>query len=641
MSADQWRSARSAAIVASATCVFLAMLLATASAQVAAPEDAAPARVQYTIELKNAATHLVHVRMQIPDGTPQHEIQLPVWNATYMVRDFAQYVNHIAARASDRALPLNQITGSSWRVQGCEHGCTIEYDDTLDIAGPFGAQFSDKHAFFNLALLLMYAPDLRTLPVAVKFEGAPPGWQLATPLRSLDGTCQGQTGIACQYVAANYDRLVDGPVEIGRWADTGFEEGGAKYRVVVDAEPGDYDLNSIVPMLRKIVTAETAWMNDRPFDHYTFFYHFPRGPAGGGMEHAYGTAIDASAGRVKQDPNSLANVSAHEFFHLWNVKRIRPQSLEPVDYTKVQYTRALWFSEGVTSTVAEYALLRAGLHDEVGFLESLSRTIQQEESRPADRTMSAEESSLTTWFDKYPDYHAPERSISYYTKGEILGVLLDLAMLDATDGHKGLRDLFQYLNQQYARQGCFFDDSAGVRDAAELLTGHSFHEFFEKYVAGTAQVPYDDFFRSVGLRLTKTRATVADPGFTLARTRNQQGVAVVSVEPGSDAEKAGLLADDVIVSANGAPAYSERQFARFKPGETLKVKILHQGMPRELALKLGSRTEDQYRLVDVETVTPAQRMRRAIWLGSSAPATAVSPGSPGSCPPFSGAALPQ
>ncbi len=134
---------------------------------------------------------------------------------------------------------------------------------------------------------------------------------------------------------------------MGNFQESDFDEGGGHFRVVIDAEPADYDAEKIVAMLHKIVAAATSWMNDRPFDTYMFLYHFPRGPAGGGMEHSYSTAIDVNADVLAHSSEALASVTSHEFFHLWNVKRIRPQTLEPVDYTKENYTRALWFSEGV------------------------------------------------------------------------------------------------------------------------------------------------------------------------------------------------------------------------------------------------------------------------------------------------------
>ena len=594
--------------------VFLSLLAAPLYAQVAAPEDTPPERVQYTIELKDAAQHLVHVRVELPPGVSQRDLQLPVWNATYQVRDFAQYVNQVKAESAGRPLALKQLTLSSWRIWGAERGATVEYDHTLDMPGPFGAQYNEHHAFFNLAMVLMYPTNARSTPVQLRVTGAPREWNLASPAAAAAPAIG---GTAMTMFAANYDRLVDSPVEVGTFKYATFEVGGAGYTVVVDADPGDYDMNVIAETLKKIVSTETQWMNDRPYTHYTFIYHFPRGPAGGGMEHAYGTAIDSSATRVKQDSTAIADVSAHEFFHLWNVKRIRPQSMEPVDYTREQYTRALWFSEGVTSTVGSYTLLRAGITDEPRFLASLARAIDQIQSAPAHRTQSPEESSLQTWLDKYSGHFAADRNVSYYTSGDVLGVLLDLAMLDATNGQKGLRELFRYMNEQYAKQGRYFDDSAGVRDAAEVVAGRSFRDFFEKYVAGREEFPYDDLFRTVGLKLDRRATKVADAGFTTSRGPGAAPGLVAEVAVGGAAEKAGLRAGDILNELNGEP-YSQastRTLQQMHPGDTLKLKLTRAGRSQEITFQLGSRDEQQYRFVDVDNITDAQRTRRNIWLG--------------------------
>src|SRR2546430_8495655 len=168
------------------------------------------------------------------------------------------------------------------------------------------------------------------------------------------------------------------------------------------------------------------------------------------MEHAYSTAIEVNAQVLTDNPLAFADVTAHEFFHLWNVKRIRPQSLEPVDYTKENYTPALWFSEGVDTTAAECIELRAGLLDERHFLDQLGQEITELENRPAHLTQSAEQSSLDAWLEKYPRYGLPVRSISYYNKGKLLGVLLDLAVRDASYDQASLRELFRSMDEQYA-----------------------------------------------------------------------------------------------------------------------------------------------------------------------------------------------
>jgi predicted metalloprotease with PDZ domain len=586
----------------------LAAFLAWAAILARAEETAqlAVARVSYQVSLAGAAQHLVKVKLSLAPGAGECELQLPVWNALYQIRDFSQYVTWIRAR-SDRGLPLavSKLDKSRWRVSGTEGGGEIEYEIFADQSGPFGAQLNSHHAFFNLAEILMFPVRALAYPVQVRFTDIPSDWQIATALAYSSG----------EFMAENYDRLVDSPVEIGAFRESDFEEGGGHYRVVVDANPDDYSIQTIVATLHGLVSAATAWMDDRPFQSFLFIYHFPRGPAGGGMEHAYSTAIDISANRLAEGPLVLSDLTAHEFFHLWNVKRIRPQSLEPIDYAKENYSRALWFSEGVTTTAGNIILLRAGLLDEARYLKGLAAEIAELERRPAHLTQSAEESSLDAWLEKYDYYRLPVRSISYYNKGYLLGVLLDLQVREASKGSASLRDVLRWMNLNYARKGQFFPDSEGVRHAAELVSHTDLGWFFQKYVAGTDEIPWDDFFKTVGLRLVEHENSVADLGFVAVRNFDVPPV-VAQVVPGSEAEIAGLAVGDVILEIDGRIATSdfEQRLAELHPGNKLQLRVRNSRGEHELHWKLASQKQIDFDLVDRENVTPQQRSRRAAWL---------------------------
>jgi predicted metalloprotease with PDZ domain len=361
--------------------------------------------------LSNPQRHLVEVTMEIPPGASSHEVQLPVWNALYQVRDFSQFMHSIRAEDMQGSpLPLRQLNKSRWRVEGTGEGARILYEMFSDDPGPYGAQLNSQHAFFNLAEILLYADDLRNLAAAIEFRGVPAQWKIASPLAEREDW----------YAAENYDRLVDSPFEIGTFAEQDFTATCGRYRVILDhdgAEQPVFDspaiLKRMLPPLKRIVSSASTWMNDCPFHSYMFIYHASDSPAGGGMEHSYSTAITLPAKNFSEVNGTLLSFTAHEFFHLWNVKRIRPQALEPVDYTKENYTTTLWFSEGVDSTVAEYILLRAGLLDENDYLNHLSEELTELENRPARLSQSVEQSSLDAWLEKYAYYGLPDRSISY------------------------------------------------------------------------------------------------------------------------------------------------------------------------------------------------------------------------------------
>ena len=592
--------------------LFLALcfIAKATSADAQSPPAQAQPPIRYVVSLAHPEQHLVHVKIALPPGAPERDLQLPVWNALYQIRDFSQYVLWVRAySAAGEPLTVRLQDKSRWRIEGAEHGALVQYQIFADDPGPYGAQLNPQHAFFNLAEILMYPVDARSSPVSVDFRDRPQGWHIAAALAADS---------ADELRADDYDRLVDAPVEIGTFQERDFDQGGGHYRVVVDADPADYDLEKISSMLQRIVATETEWMNDRPFATYLFLYHFPRGPGGGGgMEHSNCTAIDVNARVLAENPMALPKVTAHEFFHLWNVKRIRPQSLEPIDYTKENYTTSLWFSEGFTNTVQNYALLRAGLLDEPHYLQELAGAVEELERRPAHLTQSAEESSLSAWLEKYSVYRLPERSISYYNKGEVLGVALDLAVRDASHGAASLRDIFQWMNQNYARQGRFFPDSDGIRQAAEAVSHADLRWFFQKYVAGTDELPWDDFFKTVGLHLVQHSHTAADLGFYATRNFDEPP-RVAWIDSGSDAARAGLAVDDFVLAINGREATSDflQRLAELRVGDTLRLRVRNASGEHELHWKLASREEVELALEDVDNVTPQQQARRTAWLNS-------------------------
>lgn len=281
----------------------------------------------------------------------------------------------------------------------------------------------------------------------------------------------------------------------------------------------DWDKSLLSEALHRITSYELKLMGGPPFSEYTFIFHI--GPdsdvGGGGMEHMNSTAIAATS------TGSAAAIAAHEFFHVWNVKRIRPQTLQPVDYSKEQDTRALWFAEGVTSAYASYTLERTGLWSKQKFYADLASQIAELQSRPARKWQSAEESSLDAWFEKYDDYNLPSRSISYYNKGQILGAMLDLAIRDATDNHKSLDDVMRLMNDEYAKAGKYYDDSEGVLRAVNEVTGKDFSDFFQQYVSGTAEIPYEKFLAIAGLELKLDTAQNGDVNATITEMSHSSG----------------------------------------------------------------------------------------------------------------------
>ena len=573
----------------------------------------ANATIRYTISLVHPEQHIFHITMQVPNVDRDLIVAIPAWNATYQIRDFAYRVNEVQASASpctfsgpcnaiDTPVHVEKLDKQTWKLSMVNAdskaglgNVTITYQDYWDDPGPFASQLNSHHAFLNLAEVLFYVPSRRGEQSEVAYTDLPADWQVAEGLPSADA--------AGGFVAANYDALVDAPAEIGEYKEFGFDEGGAHYRIVVDGD--NWNESSLRDALKKIVAYETGMMRDVPFGEYTFFFHF--GPfadaGGGGMEHANCTAIAVPSGEAASD------VAAHEFFHLWNVKRIRPQTLQPVDYTKEMWTRALWFAEGVTSTYGAFTMERSGLWSREQFYEDLAQQFTELEGRPAHLTQSAEESSLDTWLDKYNYYDEQQVSISYYNKGQILGVMLDLAIRDATDNHKSLDDVMRAMDRDYAQRARFYDDSKGVEQEVEAIAGRSFKELFANYVAGTKEITYNDFLRAAGLRTEARQQAVPDWGFQVERGANG-AAAVESVAAGSGAEKAGLRSGDVILQIEGQPfgRSAMRLLYQHRPGDTVNMRIEREGAPMNISFALAERMVQTYSISEIPS--PSERQKR-------------------------------
>jgi predicted metalloprotease with PDZ domain len=568
--------------------------------------------ISYQLSLAHPEQHLFHVTMTIPDVKGEVTVQMPAWNALYQIRDFSDRVQRVEAFAgnpSDDAsrlstLDAEKIDKQTWRIKA-DGTVTIRYATYWDDAGPFASQLNREHAFINSAMLLPYVPERRGESVNLVLANVPNEWNVATSAPLVNSELGRGRVLTIQ--VPNFDALADSPIEIGKFQQ--FDLPGLSPAVSIAVHGEGWSKKQIEEDLTKICKYELKLMGGAPYEHYTFILHIGRGYGGGGMEHATSTAIGV------QSPEFLNAVAAHEFFHLWNVKRIRPASLEPVDYTKEQYTRALWFAEGVTSTYGSYTMLRSHLWSKEQFYGDLAAQITELESRPANQWQSAEQSSLDAWLEKYPLYNRPEYSVSYYTKGQVLGVLLDLQIRERTNGVKSFDDVLRLMNEEFAKVGKFYRDTLDIRLAAENVAGGSFEEFFDRYIAHANPFPYRETLAVAGLELRKTEQRRATLGFAAERAP-EGGLIVREIEANSSAAEAGLKAGDLIVQWNkqDPPRRPDRWLREQKVGDALRLTLRRGEKQTELEFHLGEALELSYQIAEDTHVNDKARRIREAWL---------------------------
>lgn len=585
--------------------------------------------ISFTVSMSKPQTHLLEVEMRVRRGLrvwPKEDILvMPVWTpGSYLIREFERHVQDFAAMdESGHPLEWEKINKNSWRVKtgGLIGEWRVTYCVYANELSVRTSELNSDHAFWNNAALLMYLDRFLTHPSTLHINPAR-GWKIATGLPPVDG--QPNT-----FRAENFDVLYDSPVEVSNFKQIDFQVRGVPHRIVIDGE-GNYDQNRMLAGVRQIVEAEVSLFGDIPYHDYTFILHL-RANTGGGLEHLNSTALGFRRNRFATEEGwrSFYGLVAHEFFHLWNVKRIRPDALGPFDYTKENYTRSLWVAEGITEYYGNLMVRRAGLISDKAYLDQIAKSIQDFQNTPGREKMSAEEASFDSWIKLYrPDENSINSQISYYDKGELLGLLLDLDIRWRTHGAKSLDDVMRYLYTEFYKKGRNYAP-ADFQKTCELMAGASLDQFFSRYVRGRVDLGpvFNEILAGAGLRLEQAGIGIGQPD-GLAPTKaflgtdlEQSGdrLVITHVRAGTPAYEQGLNADDQIVALDGARVTKETFEARIaekKPGDTVRVTVFRFEDLRAFEIRLGSRIDAPFRIVPIAEANDEQKRIYQAWLGA-------------------------
>jgi predicted metalloprotease with PDZ domain len=589
---------------------------------------AAPLEFQYQLRLLRPTTHLLEVEITASGVTePTLDFALPAWApGRYAIYDFAKNVQEFEATdGQDRKLSWSKLDKQTWHVEAQEAGGTVKVRYRVfanDLTGSF-SQFDSSHATLNGASLFMYVVNHKPDPLKLTVT-APAGWKrvsgfsLSTEQRA--------------FPIPNYDRLIDTPMEISpECIVEQFSERGKTIRLAVHSY-ADNDGNSaqLADGLKRIVRSELAMMPDPDLEHYTFIFHFaPELTLGDGMEHFNSTEVIARGELSGSGLAEALETAAHEFFHLWNVKRLRPAGLGPFDYTREQYTPSLWFAEGVTTYYSYLHLYRAGIWTREKFLQRLADEIRALENEPGRALMSAESSSFHAWFyDRSPqmqETNFANTTISYYNKGAVLGLLLDLEIRARTEGRKSLDDVLRAMYQKFygAPAESYYAPGRGYQEKDILetvneLTGSDFTQFFAQYVSGTDPLPYKSTLAKAGLELRVETSPGAPPSLGVLTQRVSHGLKIAAVRPGRAADKGGLSRDDVLIAVDElslAVADLEDRLKIYPPGTEVPFTVERHGKLERISVVLDPPYADQYSLEPLSQ--PGARQLKILqgWLG--------------------------
>lgn len=586
-----------------------------------------PAAIQYRICPADPHAHLFEVELRIakPDADGQR-LWLPAWiPGSYLIREFARQIVEIEARSARRAVALRKIDKHTWAAAPVAGPLVVRYRVYAWDLSVRGAHLDATHGFFNGTSVFLAAAGHEHEPCTVELLPPPAtmakGWRVATTLPT-DGARDWGFG---RYRAADYDELVDHPVEMGHFVHAGFEAGGIRHDVAITGRH-DCDLNRLTRDLRRVCEAQVRLFEPRsaraPMRRYLFLVTATT-DGYGGLEHRDSTALICARkdlpypgmSGVPDGYRGFLGLASHEYFHCWNVKRIKPAAFAPYRLDRESYTRLLWVFEGFTSYYDDLMLVRSGVIDRNDYLKALSKSIASVLRNPGRRLQSVAESSFDAWTRFYrQDENSPNVLVSYYGKGAIVALALDLAIRLRSNHRRSLDDVMRLLWQRYGRD--FEHAGIGVPEDAmpaliEEATGVDLTAEIMQWAHGTEDPPIAALLEPFGVAYSQ-RAPDGPSAWIGARLAQRNGDCVVStVLSDSPAHRAGLSAGDVLAAIDGLRVRNEADvkaaLGRHAPGERLPIDCFRGDVLMRVTLSVADAPPEEVELRYVEGARAARR----------------------------------
>ncbi len=569
-------------------------------------------QISYTVTFPEAQAHYADVEMNI-SGLAQNtlDLKMPVWTpGSYLVREFAKNIESFTASANNKAIDAPKLNKNTWRINTMGlSAITVKYRVYCFEISVRTSFVDASHGFLSTSGIFVYPDKMLNAPSTIKIIPYK-GW--TTVSTSLDAV----NGDQFTRHSPNYDILFDSPIEVGTQDVFGFDAAGVKYEVCM-VGGGNYDKEKLKVDMAKIVAQETAVFGENPNKHYVFIVlNAQRG--GGGLEHLSSTVLGASRDGYS-NPGGYRNflsLVAHEHFHLWNVKRLRPIVLGPFDYDNENYTTDLWIAEGFTAYYQNLILRHAGLITPETYLNAVTGEINTIENQPGAKIQPLAEASFDAWIKSYrPNENSINTGISYYDKGAAVGMLLDLEIINDTKGKSSLDDVMKYLyNTYYKEKKRGYTDNE-FKQGLEKFAGKNLDEFYKNYVYGVTPLDYNKYLGYAGYKATDEAASTNDPSLGVMIAEQNGKKYITTVLRGGAGWIDGINVNDELVTIDGAPVTDVPTMLNGKKlGDQITVTVMRDGLPITLPVTLLRNNRMKYKVDSLPDVTPAQMVVRKKWL---------------------------
>lgn len=634
-----------------APAVFVALIVMIPACAAATPP------VEYTVALHEPSTQMVEMAITVPlVHDDSLEFVLPVWRpGRYTILDPSSGVREVCASnpTTGAALPIEKIRKNAWRVQ--TNGAAtvrVDYRVYANSLGDRTRHVDDTHAFLSPSTVFLYVPQRRADPLVVHVE-ASAEWDIATGLET-------SANDARSVVAPNYDVLVDSPLEIGIHKRLNFDVDGTPHEIILwGDEDIDYDEAKMTKDLADIVRADRDIFGDLPYQRYVFLTHVGRG-GGGGTEHLNSTIMQTSRRSFESDGGygGFLGLVAHEFFHTWNVKQLRPAGIDPYDYERENYTPLLWVAEGTTSYYGPLTLVRIGTTQPADYLKDISRSIDSLRRKPGRLLKSPEQASFDAWIEygrSTPD--DVNSTVSFYTSGAMASLALDLTVRKRSGGNASLDDVMRTMYQRFPLSGGGYTRDDLQRTINEV-SGSDFTDFFNRYIRGTEDFDFESVADVCGLEFVfvpskhdEQTSRADDDSTSRAREEagsasddtdasnstdadsdanapiplkaylglNLSGTRVSSLLSDGPAYASGLMVGDELAAVDGKRLVSQgdldQRVEALKPEDAIRLSYFRRDELRELTITLAGTPDGQWTLRRVKEPTDEQKAQYADWLG--------------------------